>query len=74
MGASGRVWFITSGETEPNREWYLSENQRRWLANLEDSLRPSFVGRDGVTTVYCLNCDATADDSTVEQSQRPLRR
>lgn len=74
MGASGRVWFITSGETEPNREWYLSENQRRWLANLEDSLRPSFVGRDGVTTVYCLNCDRMADDSTVMRSQRPRRR
>ncbi len=52
----GRVWLITSGETYPRREYYLSATQGRWLDSLENALVPAFTGRDSVSQVYCLNC------------------
>lgn len=55
--AGGSVWFVTSGETAHNRDWYLSSEQRRWLDSLERARRPAFVARDSVTSVYCLNCE-----------------
>lgn len=54
--AGGRAWFITSGETASLRDWYLSNEQGRWLDSLEATTAPSFTGSDGVTAVYCLNC------------------
>jgi 4-amino-4-deoxy-L-arabinose transferase-like glycosyltransferase len=53
----GKLWFITSGETYSKREYYLNDQQRRWLDSLENSKTPLFVGHDNVTKVYCLNCD-----------------
>jgi hypothetical protein len=53
----GRVWFITSGETYPKREYYLSAEQRRWLRHLESTRSVLYTGEDGLTSVYCLNCD-----------------
>lgn len=61
--APGRVWFVTSGETAPDREWYLSPDQRRWLDSIETHLTPEHLGRDGVTAVYCLNCGSRPVDS-----------
>ena len=54
--AAGRVWLITSGETASRKDWYLSKEQRSWLDSLEATVQPAFVGEDGVTSVYCLNC------------------
>jgi hypothetical protein len=54
--AHGRVWFITSGETALQRDWYLSEEQRHWLERLEATMEPVFTGEDGATRVYCLDC------------------
>jgi hypothetical protein len=54
--APGRVWFLTSGETAPLPEWYLSEEQRTWLDSLRQARPPLLVGEDGVSAVYCLNC------------------
>jgi hypothetical protein len=54
--ARGRVWFITSGETYPKRDYYLSPEQARWLRSLEKTRQPVFVGRDKITKVFCLNC------------------
>jgi len=50
------VWFITSGERQEKRDFYLSKWQSRWLDSLEQSSRPAFEGRDGIARVYCLNC------------------
>ena len=52
----GRVWLITSGETYSGRSYYLSATQAQWLDSLETAREPMFVGRDGVSRVYCLNC------------------
>jgi 4-amino-4-deoxy-L-arabinose transferase-like glycosyltransferase len=54
--APGRVWFLTSGETAPLPEWYLTEEQRTWLDSVRHSRLPLLVGEDGVSAVYCLNC------------------
>jgi len=54
--ATSRAWLITSGETALLREYYLSEAQRRWLASVEERVEPSFVGEDGHSLVFCLNC------------------
>jgi hypothetical protein len=62
--ASGRVWLITSGETLLQRDWYLSEEQRRWLGRLEETMEPEFVGADEATRVYCLNCRETQGRSS----------
>lgn len=56
--APGRVWFITSGETQSAADYYLTPEQRAWLDSLENARRPVAVGEDGVTSVYCLNCPA----------------
>jgi 4-amino-4-deoxy-L-arabinose transferase-like glycosyltransferase len=50
----GRVWLITSGETLPYRSLVLSPTQAQWLDSLETTQVPSFVGRDGVSRVFCL--------------------
>ena len=55
-----RVWVITSGETAAKPKYNLDDAQRRWLRRLQQS-GPVYVGRDGVTAVYCLNCQ---NDST----------
>lgn len=55
--ARGMVWFITSGENDWNRSWYLSAEQSAWLDSVEATLDPAFVGMDGTTRVYCLNCE-----------------
>jgi len=52
-----RFWLITSGETYTNRQYYLNENQREWLSNLETSFTPVFTGKDNVTQVYCIHCN-----------------
>jgi 4-amino-4-deoxy-L-arabinose transferase-like glycosyltransferase len=54
--AAGRVWLVTSGETYFERDYYLSPEQRAWLASVEKQDKAAFVGLDGVTRVYCLNC------------------
>ncbi len=54
--APARVWLITSGETAPLRRWYLSPEQRSWLDSLERAREPAWLGEDGVSAAYCLNC------------------
>lgn len=54
--ARGRVWIITSGETYPRRDYYLSAEQRSWLESFESALLPVFVGKDKATKVFCVNC------------------
>ena len=54
--ASGRVWLITSGETQATPDFYLAPEQRAWLDSLARTRAPAMVGEDGVTAVYCLNC------------------
>lgn len=56
--ASGRVWLITSGETQSAADYYLTGEQRAWLDSLATARRPAMVAEDGVTSVYCLNCPA----------------
>lgn len=56
---AGSVWFVTSGETAFARQYYLEPWQQAWLDSLESARSPAFIGRDGVTRVYCLNCEAT---------------
>ncbi len=56
--APGRVWLITSGETQSFSEWYLSSDQRVWLDSLMEARSPDFVAEDGVTAVFCLTCGA----------------
>ncbi len=53
---TGRVWIITSGETVSDRGYYLDSLQHAWLDSLERTRQPAYVGRDGATKVYCLNC------------------
>ncbi|NIM47652.1 MAG: hypothetical protein GTN62_00005, partial [Gemmatimonadales bacterium] len=60
--ATGRAWLITSGETYPARAYFLERDQRAWLDSIEHSIPPAFVARDGVTTVYCLNCASAAHE------------
>jgi 4-amino-4-deoxy-L-arabinose transferase-like glycosyltransferase len=49
----GAIWFVSSGETARNRDWYLSPEQTAWLAAIEVDSRPAYSGRDGLTHVYC---------------------
>ena len=51
-----RTWIITSGEVLYNRKYYLSDEQRLWLSNIERNNSPVYIGKDGLTRVYCLNC------------------
>jgi hypothetical protein len=55
-----RIWLITSGESHQLRDRELSVVQRRWLESIERTDTPVFVGRDGLSRVYCLNCDQGA--------------
>jgi 4-amino-4-deoxy-L-arabinose transferase-like glycosyltransferase len=57
-----RIWLITSAETYPNRNYYLSEQQRKWLSDVETKYVPVFVGRDEITKVYFLNCNKHAPE------------
>ncbi|UCG86413.1 MAG: glycosyltransferase family 39 protein [Gemmatimonadota bacterium] len=54
--AAGRVWLVTSGETAGLRSYFLDTAQARWLDSLETATEPAFVGRDGISKVFCLNC------------------
>ena len=58
----GRLWLITSAETYAERSYYLDPGQRTWLDSIERSIMPSFIARDGVTKVYCVNCRQTNPD------------
>lgn len=51
-----RVWIITSAEARDNEALALAPAQRSWLAELRHTARPEFVGEDGISSVYCLNC------------------
>lgn len=51
----GRIWVITSAEVAEARQYYLSKDQMSWLTRLEQTTRPAYEGRDGVTRVYCLD-------------------
>jgi hypothetical protein len=62
--APGRVWLITSGETQPLTQWYLSARQREWLDSLTATRSPEFVAEDGVTAVFCLSCGSGRAVST----------
>lgn len=54
-----KIWLITSGETHNQRGLYLREDQRHWLENIESNNRAIFTGKDDITKVYCINCNAT---------------
>ncbi len=54
---SHRIWVITSGETYGRLDFYLTERQRDWLERVGKTHRPRYEGADGVTHVYCVNCD-----------------
>ncbi len=58
-----RIWLITSGETAYKRGYYLNDAQLEWLSTIEKTHVPAFIGRDGVTKVYCLNCLASDKSS-----------
>jgi 4-amino-4-deoxy-L-arabinose transferase-like glycosyltransferase len=53
-----RIWVITSAETHHKQNYYLNTVQRQWLDFLEHNHTPAYIGRDGITKVYCLNCEA----------------
>lgn len=55
---SRKIWLITSGETVYKRDHYLIDDQLQWLNNIESTHTPVFTGKDGVTQVYCLNCES----------------
>ncbi|MBN4063222.1 glycosyltransferase family 39 protein [Cardiobacterium sp. AH-315-I02] len=55
---SRRIWLITSGETYYERDFYLREDQRQWLEDIETTHTPVYTGKDNITQVYCLNCEA----------------
>ena len=50
--AAGRIWVLTSAETLEARD--LNAGQQEWLAGVRDTYLPVYVGRDGVTAVYCI--------------------
>jgi 4-amino-4-deoxy-L-arabinose transferase-like glycosyltransferase len=49
-----RIWIVTSAE---HWEDYFSPDQKSWLEAVQRNHEPVFVGRDGVTKVYCVNCE-----------------
>jgi len=51
------VWLITSGETLRPRRQYFTPDQIAWLDSLSRARAPLHVGEDGVSRLYCLNCD-----------------
>ena len=62
-----RIWIITSGETYHKWELYLSKKQQHWLLNIEKMQPPVFTGRDGVSNVYCLNCQKNISATIVQE-------
>lgn len=50
--AQGRTWIVTSAETIETRD--LTTGQQAWLDEIRQRHAPVHVGRDGVTTVYCV--------------------
>jgi hypothetical protein len=50
------VWLITSAETVGHERSYYSPDQMIWLDSLRRVRDPAFVGSDGVSAVFCLNC------------------
>ncbi|NNF26589.1 MAG: phospholipid carrier-dependent glycosyltransferase [Gemmatimonadetes bacterium] len=50
--APGRTWIVTSAETIEERD--LTNDQRAWLDEVRRRHDPVHVGRDDVTTVYCV--------------------
>ena len=56
----GNAWLITSGETYGQWEWYLDGEVNGWLMEVLATSTPYYVGEDGITKVFCVNC---ADDS-----------
>ncbi|MCK5395826.1 MAG: glycosyltransferase family 39 protein, partial [Gammaproteobacteria bacterium] len=52
-----KIWIITSEETHKKRTYYLGKQQLQWLENIEDTIKPAHIGRDGITKVYCLGCN-----------------
>ena len=54
-----RVWLITSGETHEVWQFALDPDRLAWLYEVFERLDPVFVGKDGVTEVYCINCGAS---------------
>lgn len=55
--APQRIWVITSGETHGRLDYYLTERQQDWLERVGNTHPPRYEGADGVTRVYCVNCD-----------------
>ncbi len=52
-----RIWIITSGETHHKRDLSLNKEQHQWLENIKSNHKPVFIGKDNITSVYCLNCE-----------------
>ena len=52
-----RIWIITSAETQSDKEFYLSKKQLSWMSKIENEYSPVYVGLDGITKVYCINCN-----------------
>jgi hypothetical protein len=50
------IWLITSGEMAHKLDYYLDRLQLAWRKSIEASQEPVFVGRDGVTKVFRLEC------------------
>jgi uncharacterized membrane protein len=59
--AQGRVWLVTSAETHLLPGWYLSAEQRQWLDEIRARIQPAYVAEDGITSVYCINCQGTGE-------------
>ncbi len=59
--SEARVWIVTSAETHLRPEQFLNGDQRSLLRWLGDTGAEVFLGRDGVTRVYCVGCSRTAD-------------
>jgi hypothetical protein len=57
---SGRVWLATSAETALQRAYFLDARQHAWLDSLEAFAEPAFTGSDGLTRVFCLQCERGA--------------
>lgn len=52
-----RIWLITSAETQSDKEFYLSKKQLSWMNTIMHKYSPAYVGLDGVSKVYCINCN-----------------
>ncbi len=52
-----RIWLITSAETQTNKEFYLSNKQLAWVNKIEQDNAPTYLGLDGISKVFCINCN-----------------